>query len=55
VVQNSGSYATGFDASVSGTALSAAPEVGSFAMISVAGIFLTGIGVLRRRVQQSMA
>jgi hypothetical protein len=55
VVQNSGSYATGFDASVSGTALSAAPEVGSFAMISVAGVFLTGIGVLRRRVQQSMA
>lgn len=55
VVQNSGNYATGFDASISGTALSAAPEVGSFAMISAAGIFLTGVGLLRRRVQQRMA
>ncbi len=54
-VQNSHNYATGFDASISGTAVSATPEVGSFAMISVAGIFLTCIGVLRRRVQQSMA
>lgn len=55
VVQNSGNYATGFDASISGMATSATPEVGSFGMISVAGVLLTGIGVLGRRAQQSMA
>jgi len=55
VVNNSGNYATGFDASVSGTALSATPEVGSFAMISVAGMLLTGVGVLRKRRQQGLA
>jgi len=55
VVNNGGNYATGFDASVSGAALSAAPEVGSFAMISVAGMLLTGFGVVRKRRQQSLA
>jgi hypothetical protein len=55
VVQNSGNYATGFDASISGSALSDAPELGSFAMISIAGFFLTGIGVLRQRRSQSLA
>jgi hypothetical protein len=54
VVNNSGNYATGFDASVSGTALSATPEVGSFAMISVAGMLLTGFGVVRKRLHQSL-
>ena len=48
-VTNSGNYATGFDAAVSGTATSETPEGGSFAMISLAGIILTGAGIHRKR------
>lgn len=51
MVINSGNYATGFDASLSGTAASAVPEVGSFAMISVAGTILTALGICRKRSQ----
>lgn len=48
-VINSGNYATGFDATISGTATSETPEGGSFAMISLAGIILTGAGIRRKR------
>lgn len=53
LVNNSGNYATGFDAALSGTAISEVPEGESFAMVSIAGILLTGLGIRRRRNQRA--
>ncbi len=53
LVNNSGNYATGFDAAISGTATAETPEGGSFAMVSIAGIILTGVGIRRRRNQSA--
>ena len=49
LVNNSGNYATGFDAAISGTAISESPEGGSFAMVFLAGTILSGVGIRRRR------
>lgn len=53
LVTNSGNYATGFDAAISGMAVSEAPENGSFTMVLLAGVILSGVGLHRRRGQRA--